>query len=245
MIKIVGGCYVNTDKRSSSFRYRNSKKKNQPVVVRDSSQEYFVVGDGASKVSELPRYNSDINMVDIIYPVGSVILNASDAFDPNEYFPGTSWDRYAVGRFLVGVDLSTTAYNMANKQGGLKYHHHTIDHIHNIPSVILEPENIPAHTHQFVNGDTGIHFVGYDFSNSGVGKINIYAESGGSAKYTTYAAQSPSMWSSLYDSATTGSQPRSVISSVTRIGCHWGANIDARNNHDNSILQIQVKGKLW
>ena len=156
----------------------------------------------------------DIPIVDIIYPVGSVIMSASDAFDPNEYFSGTSWERYAQGLFLVGVDLSTTAYNMANKQGGLKYHHHTIDHTHNIPSVLLEPKNIPAHTHQFVNGDTGIHFVGYDFRESGVGKINIYAGSGGSAKYTTYAASAPNMWGSLYDSATTGSQPQSAISSV-------------------------------
>ena len=207
-------------------------KKNQPVVVRDSSQEYFVVGDGTSKVSELPRYNSDINIVDIIYPVGSVIMNASDAFDPNEYFSGTSWERYAQGLFLVGVDPYTSSYNIANKQGGSINHNHTMDHTHTIPSISLSERHIPPHTHQFVNGNSSIHFVGYDFSDSGVGKINIYAESGGSAKYTTYATSAPNMWGSLYDSATTGSplsgqatvsigptrQPNTTITSI-------GANI--------------------
>ena len=83
--------------------------------------------------------------VDQIYPVGSIYISASATVNPNEVFLGTSWERFATGRTLVGVneedeDFATVGQEGGEKthlltaaQSGLQAHNHTqAAHSHNI-----------------------------------------------------------------------------------------------------------------
>lgn len=62
-----------------------------------------------------------MRIVNTVYPVGSIIENASSSFDPNIAFPGTTWERIK-GKVLVGVDESDTDFSTAGKTGGEKTH---------------------------------------------------------------------------------------------------------------------------
>lgn len=67
------------------------------------------------------------NVIDMIYPIGSIYMSVNDA-DPATLFGGT-WEQFAKGRTLVGVDTSQTEFNSVQKTGGSKYlqnHYHDI-----------------------------------------------------------------------------------------------------------------------
>lgn len=67
------------------------------------------------------------SLIDLMFPVGTVITNASSTFDPNKVYRGTTWTRIK-GRVIVGVDESDTPFNKTNKTGGhkeLQSHTHT------------------------------------------------------------------------------------------------------------------------
>lgn len=58
-----------------------------------------------------------------IPPVGSVIQNVLEEFNPVEEYPGTTWERYAQGRVPVGVDEDDPDFDTAGKSGGEKEQH--------------------------------------------------------------------------------------------------------------------------
>lgn len=63
-----------------------------------------------------------VNLVDLIYPVGSQIYNANKEFNPNKYYPNTTWVRIK-GYVLAGInedDTDTTANTTFNKEAGEK-----------------------------------------------------------------------------------------------------------------------------
>lgn len=76
-----------------------------------------------------------MRIVNTVYPVGSIIENASSSFDPNTAFPGTTWERIK-GKVLVGVDESDTDFSSAGKTGGEKTHKLIID-------------EMPKHSHEY------------------------------------------------------------------------------------------------
>ena len=63
-----------------------------------------------------------------IYPVGSIYLSVNNT-NPSTLFGGT-WERFANGRVLVGVDETQTEFNAVQKTGGhkeLQSHNHTFN----------------------------------------------------------------------------------------------------------------------
>ena len=68
------------------------------------------------------------------YPVGSIYMSVNST-SPNSLFGGT-WERFANGRCLVGVNESDTVFSSAQKTGGEKAHTLTIN-------------EMPSHTHAY------------------------------------------------------------------------------------------------
>jgi hypothetical protein len=73
-------------------------------------------------------------IVNLIYPVGSIYMSTS-ATNPGNLFGG-SWERYAVGRVLVGVSEGEGEFAGPGYAGGEKYHALTIN-------------EMPYHNHRF------------------------------------------------------------------------------------------------
>jgi len=70
------------------------------------------------------------------YPVGSLYITTVD-HSPASYFGFGSWDRYASGRAIVGVDVNDADFNTVGKTGGSKNHS-------------LDISEIPPHSHSII-----------------------------------------------------------------------------------------------
>ena len=65
-------------------------------------------------------------LLDLVYPVGAIYLSISSA-NPKTIFGG-EWERWANGKFIVGVDANDTDFSTVQKSGGSKQvqsHTHT------------------------------------------------------------------------------------------------------------------------
>lgn len=67
-----------------------------------------------------------------IFPIGSIYMSIAN-INPAEYFGGT-WERYAKGRTLVGVDENDATFKAVKATGGAKTH-------------TLTTSEMPVHTH--------------------------------------------------------------------------------------------------
>ncbi|MDR2879779.1 MAG: hypothetical protein LBV03_07695 [Fusobacteriales bacterium] len=105
------------------------------------------VPDAAETTKGISSYSNIIDYIDSkfsrfftkIFPVGTIYTTVNKDFDPNVTFGGT-WERYAKGRTLVGVDTNDVSFNAGEKTGGTQ-------------TTTLGIGNIPSHNHN-VQGAT-------------------------------------------------------------------------------------------
>lgn len=69
----------------------------------------------AIQISELKKA-----MVDAMYPVGSVYINASDGTNPGTLFGVGTWVAHGTGRVNVAIDTSQTEFDTIGETGGHK-----------------------------------------------------------------------------------------------------------------------------
>lgn len=96
-----------------------------------TGEKQNLVGAVNEVKSQVTQLNSDL--ANKIYPVGSIYISV-DATNPSTKFGGT-WERFAQGRTLVGVDESNSNFNAVRKPGGES-------------TVKLNTDQIPSHRHQ-------------------------------------------------------------------------------------------------
>lgn len=60
-----------------------------------------------------------------VFPVGTVLCFANDT-DPNNIYTHQTWERFAKGKTLVGVNENETEFNTVGKTGGEKTHKLTV-----------------------------------------------------------------------------------------------------------------------
>ena len=110
------------------------------------------------------------------FPVGGVYISIAST-NPSSIWAGTTWEQFAKGRTLVGIDTSDSNFNTSGQTGGEKTH-------------TLTTNEIPAHghgmahTHSYTGPNTGSWKVG-------TGKAHTWCTStgsktsGGASKTTT------------------------------------------------------------
>ena len=75
-----------------------------------------------------------LHMLETIYPVGSIYINAGVATNPGTLLGFGTWSAFGTGRTIVGVDSSDTDFDAVRETGGAKTHTLTVS-------------ELPAHTH--------------------------------------------------------------------------------------------------
>lgn len=97
-----------------------------------------------------------------IYAIGDVITTTTSA-NPSLRFGGT-WEQFAQGRTLVGVDVAQAEFNAVNKTGGAK-------------TVTLSIDQMPSHDGHIYNGCYGGNFGG-KYLSSGTNIWSTYQTAG-------------------------------------------------------------------
>ena len=76
------------------------------------------------------------------FPVGAIYMSTTSA-NPSTFWTGTTWQAFATGKTIIGIDTSDTDFNSVNKTGGSK-------------EVVLTVPNLPVHNHT-VGDNTHTH----------------------------------------------------------------------------------------
>lgn len=112
---------VLTDKIGETT-YSLSLDRGMPIVFFDRLKSSMGINCFPTKEKSLEVkdefYMNGKKLIDLIYPVGSIYMSVNNV-SPQTFFGGT-WETFATGRTLVGVDTSQTEFNTVAKTGGAK-----------------------------------------------------------------------------------------------------------------------------
>lgn len=151
------GVAVGTSANAAGYSVAIGNGANAP---RYNSQDCIAIGFGARCVVDSkpfrriqffdrtihPAVRADLigfcadSLLDLIYPVGSIYISVSSE-NPGTIFGGT-WEAFATGKTLVGVDANDDDFKVVENKGGSK-------------TVILTKDQMPAHTHTLMRSKTG------------------------------------------------------------------------------------------
>lgn len=117
-----------------------------------------------STTSSCPYWGGVVRLIDWIYPVGAVLASVNPDYDPNNIFRTHTWERFAKGQTLVGVNESDTAFSTAGKTGGEKTHK-------------LTEAEMPSHAGH-LNTNSGMNYIGNTASYMPSTVLKAYGSSG-------------------------------------------------------------------
>ena len=109
-------------------------------------------------------------LLEAVYPVGSLYINATDSSNPNTLFGFGTWVAFGAGRVPVGFDAGNSLFDTAEETGG-SADSIVVSHTHTATSTVTDP----GHAHSVST------FIGS--SGSGIG--NSGTDSGGPFNFNT------------------------------------------------------------
>ena len=121
-----------------------------------------------------------LHMLETIYPVGSIYINAGVATNPGTLLGFGTWTAFGTGRTIVGVDSSDTDFDTVRETGGSKTHTLTV-------------AELPAHTHT-ANGQAGAGGSGTAGNASSAGTYDTGSTGGGGAHNNLQPYITAYMW---------------------------------------------------
>ena len=152
--------YINEEDNVSRYAHLTDKNAHSDVVGCTSTSDgvrgfvpqpkkgmqdnYYLGADGTWKQV---KQRSVKDIIDIIYPVGSV-YTTTDTQNPNQMWAGTTWERYAAGRVLMGAGTyieNGVTYTYTNGATGGEVKHP------------LTADEMPAHSHSASCSTDGNH----------------------------------------------------------------------------------------
>lgn len=122
----------------------NGQRGFVPRPMAGQDNEYYLNADGTWKQV---KQRSVKDLIDILYPVGYIITLTGDQ-NPNQLWAGTTWERYAAGRVLMGAGTYTennVTYTYTNGATGGEVKHP------------LTADEMPAHSHSASCSTDGNH----------------------------------------------------------------------------------------
>ena len=122
----------------------NGQRGFVPRPMAGQDNEYYLNADGTWKQV---KQRSVKDIIDIIYPVGSVYTTTGNQ-NPNQLWAGTTWERYAAGRVLVGAGSyaeNGVTYTYTNGATGGEVKHQ------------LTADEMPSHSHSASCSTDGNH----------------------------------------------------------------------------------------
>lgn len=116
-----------------------------PAPKKGMQTGYYLSADGSW---EQVKQRSVKDIIDIIFPVGA-LFTTTGTQNPNQLWAGTTWERYAAGRVLIGAGSyveNNVTYTYTNGATGGEVKHQ------------LTADEMPSHVHSLAFGTTNISF---------------------------------------------------------------------------------------
>ena len=189
--------------------------------------------DGSSpKTINIPEGGSSISIqdvIDVIYPVGSIYISVNNV-NPSTFLQGTTWEAFATGRTIVGIDSSDNDFNSVEKESGSK-------------SVTLSTSQVPikAHAHSILKNVTTDSDGSHTHSLSGTTRSDnspidiVDSVSGGGLYYMSYGQNITSSRGVCYPNSTVDlGGISSTGNPVKWIACHHTHEITASTSSSGS-----------
>lgn len=128
------------------------------VIPRGNTGPQGPAGPQGPEGPQGPAGQSGISQADVIalvYPVGSIYTSVNNV-NPGSFLPGTTWETFASGKMLVGVDTTQSEFEHVEQEGGeivknMQHTHPTGDHV-------LTLDEMASHTHGiYLNTQSNTH----------------------------------------------------------------------------------------
>lgn len=117
----------------------------QPFYELDTNK--LKIGNGTSRYSQLEYLGgSSSSSGSCPFPVDAVMIFTVNQ-NPNTIWSGTTWEMFAQGKTLIGMDSANNDYATVLKTGGQDTIN--LSHTHGTSSHTLTTSEIPSHTHSF------------------------------------------------------------------------------------------------
>lgn len=116
---------VRIKKYIKSLETEINQKLSLKQDVLKAGENITIDGNEVSSPDVVTMENAKSVLLDMFYPVG-IFIGFENETDPNELFGGT-WERYAEGKFIFGVNKEDSDFSKAGKTGGEKDHVLTIN----------------------------------------------------------------------------------------------------------------------
>ena len=109
--------------------YKGEDIENKDLILKVASAGLIQIVDIADLQEQINAINTNFNknVLDLIYPIGSIIYNDDENFDPNAIFGGT-WEKIK-GRMVIGLDDADNDFNTLKATGGSKTHTQTVEEL--------------------------------------------------------------------------------------------------------------------
>ena len=144
-LNLLDGCTANTTELNYVDVATLGTAEASKALTVDASLDVTgirnITATGALSVASGTVGGNTIATLNMLYPVGSIYINASVATNPGTLLGFGTWVAFGTGRTMVGIDAAQTEFDTAEETGGAKTHTLTVS-------------EIPAHTHNLGSKDS-------------------------------------------------------------------------------------------
>ena len=175
------------------------------------------------------------NIVDLIYPVGSIYLSVNSA-NPSTLFGGT-WEAWGTGKVPVGIDTSDTDFNTVEKTGGAK----TV-------TLTSAQSGVPAHSHGLNSHTHSIPALSGTAAENGNHRHSVPAKHDAGTSTKGYYAQGTGNYAGGGETDYDGKHTHSVTTTASTTGQATGStanNTAANASQAHTNVQPYITCYMW
>lgn len=144
-LNLLDGCTANTTELNYVDIATLGTAEASKALTVDASLDVTgirnITATGALSVASGTVGGNTIATLNMLYPVGSIYINASVATNPGTLLGFGTWVAFGTGRTMVGIDAGQTEFDTAEETGGAKTHTLTLS-------------EIPSHRHEVGSKDS-------------------------------------------------------------------------------------------
>jgi hypothetical protein len=137
--KIVKGTELDTEFTAISSAISSKADISSPALLGTPTAPTAAAGTSTTQLATTAFVTAALAL---IYPVGSIYINASVSTNPNTLLGFGTWTAFGAGKVIVGLDSADALFDTLEETGGSK-DAITVSHTHTATSVVTDA----GHTH--------------------------------------------------------------------------------------------------